>query len=75
MNTGKICESEKPLLSRLLKAKYSAGESVPDLDIISEAMGHMYVLPPSSLDTVLTGFLGLRAQILRLFPSHTSSGR
>ncbi|KZP09980.1 cytochrome P450 [Athelia psychrophila] len=41
MNAGKIGDSEKPLLSRLLQAKYSTSESMPDLDIISEAMGHM----------------------------------
>ena len=43
MNAGKIGDSEKPLLSRLLQSKYSPTESMPDLDIISEAMGHMFV--------------------------------
>lgn len=44
MNAGKIGDSEKPMLVRLLKHKYgSSTEPMPDLDIISEAMGHMLV--------------------------------
>ena len=44
MNAGKIGDSEKPMLVRLLQYKYaSSTEYMPDLDIISEAMGHMYV--------------------------------
>ena len=44
MNAGKIGDSEKPMLLRLLQYKYasSSSEYMPDLDIISEAMGHMY---------------------------------
>lgn len=47
MNAGKISESEKPLLSRMLQAKYTSGESMPDRDIISEVMAHMFALPRS----------------------------
>lgn len=54
MNAGKIGDSEKPLLSRLLQAKYSTSESMPDLDIISEAMGHMFVSRFSHSDHALT---------------------
>lgn len=41
INAGKIGDSEKPMLVRLLQYKYSSDQSMPDLDIISEAMGHM----------------------------------
>ncbi|KZP03015.1 hypothetical protein FIBSPDRAFT_969386 [Athelia psychrophila] len=34
----KTLDSETPLLSRLLHAKYSASESIPDRDIVSEEM-------------------------------------
>ncbi|KZP11376.1 YVTN repeat-like/Quino protein amine dehydrogenase [Athelia psychrophila] len=34
-------DSETPLLSRLLQAKYSASESIPDCDIVSEVMPQM----------------------------------
>lgn len=47
MNAGKIADCEKPLISRLLQYKYPSNQSMPDLDIISEAMGHMFVFPPS----------------------------
>ena len=45
MNSGKLDESSEtvPLLHRLLKYRYSStGQMMPDNDIISEAMGHMY---------------------------------
>jgi hypothetical protein len=43
MNAGKIGDNDKPMLARLLQYKYpSSNEYMPDLDIISEAMGHMY---------------------------------
>jgi hypothetical protein len=42
MNAGKIGDSEKPMLFRLLQHKYSPTENMPDADVISEAMGHMY---------------------------------
>jgi hypothetical protein len=42
LNAGKLGDSEKPMLFRLLQHKYTASsEYMPDLDIISEAMGHM----------------------------------
>ncbi|KZP15688.1 hypothetical protein FIBSPDRAFT_958545 [Athelia psychrophila] len=37
----KTLDSETPLLSRLLQAKYSASESMPDRDIVSEVMPQM----------------------------------
>jgi len=42
---GKIGESEKvPMLQRLLSYRYSTtNDLMPDHDIISECMGHMYV--------------------------------
>lgn len=44
MNAGKIGESEKvPMLQRLLMHRYSSSDLMPDHDIISECMGHMYV--------------------------------
>jgi hypothetical protein len=45
MNAGQISEAEKvPMLHRLLQHRYPSSNTVmPDLDIISEAMGHMYV--------------------------------
>ncbi|KIK52693.1 hypothetical protein GYMLUDRAFT_64066 [Collybiopsis luxurians FD-317 M1] len=45
MKTRKLDESSEivPLLHRLLKYRYSStGQMMPDNDIISEAMGHMY---------------------------------
>lgn len=43
LNAGKLGESEKiPLLRRLLQHKYSSELAMPDHDIISEMMGHMY---------------------------------
>jgi hypothetical protein len=43
LNAGKLGESEKiPLLRRLLQYKYSSEQAMPDHDIISEMMGHMY---------------------------------
>ena len=45
MNAGKLDESEKvPLLQRLLQYRYAPSNvMMPDHDIISEAMGHMFV--------------------------------
>lgn len=45
MNAGRLGESEKaPMLQRLLKYRYSSNnELMPDHDIISECMGHLYV--------------------------------
>lgn len=50
MNAGKIGESDKiPMLQRLLRYRYSTNnELMPDHDIISECMGHMYVGSPKS---------------------------
>jgi hypothetical protein len=43
INAGKIGDFEKPMLARLLQYKYpSSTEYMPDLDVVSEAMGHMY---------------------------------
>lgn len=43
LNAGKLGESEKiPMLRRLLQHKYSSEQAMPDHDIISEMMGHMY---------------------------------
>jgi hypothetical protein len=49
MNAGKVGESEKaPMLQRLLQYRYSpSNELMPERDIISECMGHLYVLLPS----------------------------
>lgn len=48
MNAGKLTEdAEKPkyMLDRLLRHKYNgSNELMPDLDIISEAMGHMLAI-------------------------------
>jgi hypothetical protein len=50
LNAGKLGESEKiPLLRRLLQHKYSSEQAMPDHDIISEMMGHMYVLISRSI--------------------------
>jgi hypothetical protein len=44
LNAGYLGEPEKiPMLRRLLQYKYSPGKAMPDHDIISELMGHMYV--------------------------------
>jgi hypothetical protein len=45
MNAGKVGEAEKvPLLQRLLQYRYASPNAMmPDHDIISEAMGHMFV--------------------------------
>ena len=45
INAGKLDELDKvPLLQRLIQYRYpTSGESMPDRDIISEAMGQMYV--------------------------------
>lgn len=49
MPSGKPEESEKvPMLHRLMKYRYaSTGELMPDNDVISESMGHMYVYSAS----------------------------
>lgn len=45
LNAGNLGESEKiPLLRRLIQHKYSPEKAMPDHDIISEMMGHMYAL-------------------------------
>ena len=51
INAGKLDELDKvPLLQRLIQYRYpTSGELMPDRDIISEAMGHMYVPIFSSL--------------------------
>ena len=43
MNAGKLDDIEKaPMLHRLLNYRYSSTkEAMPDIDIISECMGHM----------------------------------
>lgn len=44
MNACKVGDSEKmPMLQRLLQYRYASNELMPDHDIISETMGHMYV--------------------------------
>ena len=46
MNAGLVDESQDkvPMLQRLMKYRYSStNELMPDNDIISESMGHMYV--------------------------------
>ena len=44
MNSGKAGETEKiPMLERLLQYKYSPSQSMPDHDIISECIGHLWV--------------------------------
>ena len=44
INTGKVGDLAKPMLTRLLEFNYGAEEPMPDLDIISETMGHLFVL-------------------------------
>jgi len=45
MSAGKNEETEKvPLLYRLLRYRYPTDSMMPDLDIISETMGHMFVV-------------------------------
>jgi hypothetical protein len=47
MNAGKSAnDSDKvPMLYRLLRYRYASTDSMmPDLDIISETMGHMFVV-------------------------------
>jgi Cytochrome P450 len=48
MNAGKVGGSEKaPMLQRLLQYRYSPNdELMPERDIISECMGHLYGLLP-----------------------------
>ena len=50
MNAGKIGDAEKaPMLQRLLQYRYSPNsELMPERDIISECMGHLYVLSSRS---------------------------
>jgi hypothetical protein len=44
INAGKCGDSEKlSLLQRLMKYQYSVTQPMPDHDIISESIGHMYV--------------------------------
>ena len=43
INTGKVGDLAKPMLTRLLEFNYGAEEPMPDLDIISETMGHLFV--------------------------------
>lgn len=98
MNAGKILDadadmgSEKPkhMMARLLQHKYNNVpndcERMPDLDIISEAMGHMFVsfppLPPShhcfllifGLLMLLYTFTGSQAPTRPPSPSHIFSG-
>lgn len=47
MNAGSIGESEKhSMLQRLLKYRYAPDMQMPDNDIISECIGHLYVSFP-----------------------------
>lgn len=44
INAGKCGDSEKlSLLQRLMKYRYSLTQPMPDHDIISESIGHLYV--------------------------------
>ena len=44
MNAGKAGETEKvSMLERLLQYQYSPSQSMPDHDIISECIGHLWV--------------------------------
>jgi hypothetical protein len=47
MNAGKLGESEKmPMLQRLMQYRYpGSNELMHDNAIISEAMGHLYMIP------------------------------
>jgi hypothetical protein len=78
MNAGKIGESEKvPMLQRLLQHRYSSCDLMPDHDIISECMGHMYVLR-LLIKYLLTDFnacllSGIVNSILRIAGSDTTS--
>ena len=77
MNAGKIGDTEKPMLVRLLQYKYPSSTAyMPDLDVISEAMGHMYALRPDHLLWIMLIMLipGLLRPIRHLSPSPTSSG-
>lgn len=45
INAGKVGDSEKmSLLQRLMKYQYAPQQPMPDHDIISEHIGHMYAL-------------------------------
>ena len=44
IKAGKIGDSGKPMLARLLEFGYGAEGPMPDLDIISETVGHTSVL-------------------------------
>lgn len=80
MNAGKIGDSDKiPMLQRLLRYRYSTNnELMPDHDIISECMGHMYADLSVSLFLTDTShvrpFLGLPAPILHPPRYRTSFG-
>ena len=76
IKAGKIGDSGKPMLARLLEFGYGAEGPMPDLDIISETMGHMFVLRLNILTQRLINYLhtGLPGQILRLFHLPISSG-
>ena len=41
---GETSDLERVLLQRLLEYKYLPDQQMPDHDIISEMMGHMFVL-------------------------------
>lgn len=82
MDAGKLTEdAEKPkyMLDRLLRHKYNgSNELMPDLDIISEAMGHMLAsaffnlyLAPIYLGLLITG---LQDQTRPPYLSRTSFG-
>ena len=42
MKAGKIDNSEKWMVIRLLQYKYSPSTNMPDANIISETVGHMF---------------------------------
>ncbi|KIM73902.1 hypothetical protein PILCRDRAFT_717573 [Piloderma croceum F 1598] len=72
MNAGKIGDTEKPMLVRLLQYKYPfSTEYMPDLDVISEAMGHMIAASDTTSISLSYFFweLSRRADIMKKLQS------
>lgn len=72
MIAGKIDHSEKtPMLQRLLRYQYpTSNTNMPDHDIISECMGHLYVFIPSLFVSII--LMGMRF-LSRVAGSDTTS--
>ena len=44
IKAGRVGDSGRPIPARLLKFSYGAEGTMPNLDIISKTIGHMFVL-------------------------------